>query len=93
MGISPGGDFRGAARSPGVEHGQIDHGPDAQRGAFGGIKGPPGAEEPGGVVLALADDALRLVKHVGPADLGDIPLLHPQRAFALVAGHMEPQSL
>ena len=69
---------------------QEQHGPDALGRTLGPIKGARGAEQPGGIGLALGNDPLRLIQLVRPGDLGQIPGLTAQRAAALVPRHMQP---
>ena len=71
-------------------HRQVQHGPDALAGALGGVAGALAAEQGGGVLLALRQDALRLVEGVRPVDFRDVPGLAAQKAAALVAGHVQP---
>ena len=68
---------------------QSQHSLDAQRGALGGIKGMSGAKEGGGVVLALFNDSVWGIQHVGAADLGDVPGLAAQKGVPLVTRHMK----
>ena len=72
-----------------VGHSQIEHGADGLAGALGGKHRAPGAEQSGGILFALADDAGGLVQCVGPVDFGDVHPLTAQCPHALVTGHME----
>ena len=92
VGVPSGGNLRTLALGTGVLHGEVHHGPDGERRALGRVKG--GASEKfGGIFLTLADDARRFVEAVGPGDFGDIVLLHPQPAPALVTGHVETENV
>ena len=68
---------------------ETEHGPDALAGAAGGVEGGLCPEQGGGVLLALGDDAARLIEAVGSRDFGDVPPSAAQGAFALVAGHVQ----
>ena len=85
----PGGQHLAGAA---VAYGQVQHGPDALAGALGGVAGPPGAEQGGGVCLALGQDAAGLVEGVRPGDLRDVPAFKAQKRASLVAGHVEPHA-
>ena len=75
-----------------IEHGQIQHGPDALGGTLGGIEGIA-AKEPARVFLAAADNALRLIQAVRSVNLRNVQRLHPQSGNPLMSGHMQPQGL
>ena len=92
VGVPPGGNLRTLALGTGVLHGEVHHGPDGERRPLRRVKS--GASEKFGCIfLALADDARRFVEAVGAGDFGDIVLLHPQPAPALVTGHVETENV
>ena len=68
---------------------EAEHGPDALAGAAGGVEGGLCSKQGGGVLLALGDDAARLIEAVGSRNFGDVPPFAAQRTFALVAGHVQ----
>ena len=71
---------------------QKQHGADALGRALGAVIAVRRAKQPGGVGFAFGNDALRRVKLVRTADLGDIQRLKTQKALSLVAGHVQPGS-
>ena len=77
--------------SPGraAGEGQKQHSPDTQTGALGGVQGPGGAEEGGGVFLALQQDAIRLKQRICPLHLRDVQGFTAQKGLPLVSGHVE----
>ena len=91
MRIAPGGNGGAQAVFAGVQQREVQHGADAQRGAFGGIQRPRRAEEARGVFLALPDDASGGVQLVRAVKLRDIERLHAEQRAALVAGHVQAQ--
>ena len=89
VGVPSGGDDRLFALGLGVDHGQVQHGPDALGGAFRGVEGGV-AEESRGVFLALPDDTRSFIQTIGAGNLRDVQFLHTQRSLTFVTGHMEP---
>ena len=69
--------------------GQIQHGPDAQAGALAGVH-RRAAEKPGGILLAFQNDPRGVKQVVSPGDLRNIPVLKPQKRYALMPRHVEP---
>ena len=89
MGIPP---RKASPLAAGAGIGQIQHGPDGQTGALGGVD-RPAAEEPGGVFFAPGKDALRVVQVVRLPDFRNVQRLTAKRPRSLVPRHMEPDGV
>ena len=89
--VARGQNMKGFALPYGIGLGQIEHGADAVGGALGAIQGGGRAEEAGGVFLAFANDAIRLVQAVRTLDLGEVIKLRAEQGCALVPRHVQPQ--
>ena len=69
---------------------QKQHGADALGRALGAVIAVRRAKQPGGVGFAFGNDALRRIKLICTAYLGDIQWFKAQYALSLVAGHVQP---